>query len=300
MRCSRLRVQRHCGPPMTTVKGRAPAKVNLTLHVTGQRADGYHLLDSLVCFAGVFDQLTATTATDLQIQVHGPFSQGVPTDHNNIVMRAATALRHARGVELGAHITLDKNLPHAAGIGSGSSDAAIALTMLAALWDVAPLPANAPEVVALGADVPVCLQAPNPTRMTGIGDHLAALPTLPDCAIVLVNPMVAVPTGAVFDGLASKRNPAMDTPPAGMDYDGFCSWLGAQHNDLMAPALAQAPAVSDALIALKRMPLVGHVGMSGSGATCYGIVRNMADARQVARAIQVGHMSWWVAPAPVL
>jgi 4-diphosphocytidyl-2-C-methyl-D-erythritol kinase len=203
-------------------------------------------------------------------------------------------------VTKGAHLQLEKHLPHAAGIGSGSSDAAVTLAMLSKLWDVEPLSANAPEIVALGADVPVCLQAPDPTHMTGIGEILLPVPMLPECALVLVNPRVSVPTGAVFDGLASKRNPSMDTLPKGLDFNGFASWLAAQRNDLEPPALAIAPEVDAALKKLRNMPKVAHAAMSGSGATCYGLVRNLADARQVARVIQVAHMSWWVAPAAVL
>ncbi|MDO7559086.1 MAG: 4-(cytidine 5'-diphospho)-2-C-methyl-D-erythritol kinase [Loktanella sp.] len=285
---------------MAIIKDSAPAKINLTLHVTGQRSDGYHLLDSLVVFAGICDEITATIAPDLQIKVGGPFAMGVPTDDTNLIMRAAYALRAARGVTLGAHLTLEKNLPHAAGIGSGSSDAAMALSMLAALWDVEPLSPKAPEVIALGADVPVCMKAPSPIRMEGIGERLTLWPALPDCALVLVNPMVDVPTGAVFAGLKSKKNASMGTLPAAMDFDKFASWLSQQRNDLEAPARNIAPQVDDALKALGRMPQVVHAGMSGSGATCYGLVRTIGDARQVARTLQVGNMGWWVAPAPLL
>jgi 4-diphosphocytidyl-2-C-methyl-D-erythritol kinase len=285
---------------MAIIKDSAPAKINLTLHVTGQRSDGYHLLDSLVVFAGICDEITATIAPDLQIKVGGPFAMGVPTDDTNLIMRAAYALRAARGVTLGAHLTLEKNLPHAAGIGSGSSDAAMALSMLAALWDVEPLSPKAPEVIALGADVPVCMKAPSPIRMEGIGERLTLWPALPDCALVLVNPMVDVPTGAVFAGLKSKKNASMGTLPAAMDFDKFASWLSQQRNDLEAPARNIAPQVDDALKALGRMPQVVHAGMSGSGATCYGLVSTIGDARQVARTLQVGNMGWWVAPAPLL
>ena len=285
---------------MATIRGSAPAKINLTLHITGQRTDGYHLLDSLVVFADVFDKITATIAPNLQITVNGPFSRDIPADHTNLVMRAATALRKARHVTKGAHLQLEKHLPHAAGIGSGSSDAAVTLAMLTKLWDVEPLPLNAPEVVALGADVPVCLQAPDPTHMTGIGEILLPVPMLPECALVLVNPRVSVPTGAVFDGLASKRNPCMGTLPKGLDFNGFALWLAAQRNDLEPPALAIAPEVDAVLKKLRSMPKVAHAAMSGSGATCYGLVSNLADAHQVARVIQVAHMGWWVAPAAVL
>jgi len=288
------------GLRVTIIKGNAPAKVNLTLHITGQRTDGYHQLDSLVVFADACDHITATLATDLALRVTGPFCAGVPTNEQNLVLRAAEALRRVHGVKMGAHLVLEKNLPHAAGIGSGSSDAAITLTMLADLWNVPPLPAKSPEVVALGADVPVCLQAPNPTRMTGIGDILTPLPDLPDCAIVLVNPRVNVPTGAVFDGLQNKRNPAMGNLPKGLNFKDFAAFLALQRNDLEHAARAIAPDVDAVLTQLRAMPMVAHAGMSGSGATCYGLVRNLADAARVARVIQVGHMGWWVVPAKLL
>ena len=285
---------------MATIKASAPAKVNLTLHVTGQRDDGYHLLDSLVVFAGVADQIGATIAPDMRMSVSGPFSIGVPSDHTNLIMRAAEALRIARGVNQGAALTLEKHLPHAAGIGSGSSDAAATLTLLAELWGVAPLPATAPEVLALGADVPVCVAAPRPARMSRIGDVLSPVAALPDCAMVLVRPPVDVPTGPVFKGLATKDGAPMADLPDGMDYDGFVRWLTAQRNDLLAPAQAIAPQVAEAIAKLQSLPAVSFAGMSGSGATCFALVKDMATARHVARIVQVAKMDWWVAPAPLL
>ncbi|MDG1864123.1 MAG: 4-(cytidine 5'-diphospho)-2-C-methyl-D-erythritol kinase [Yoonia sp.] len=285
---------------MTTIKGSAPAKVNLTLHVTGQRSDGYHLLDSLVGFAGVFDEITVTMATELSLTVTGPFAQGVPTNESNLMMRAARLLQAAAGVTAGAAMTLEKNLPHAAGIGSGSSDAAMTLAVLAQLWDVPPLSPEDPSVLALGADVPVCIIAPHPLRMEGIGEILSPTPPLPSCAMILVTPKVAVPTGPVFAGLTDKQNPKMAAIPAGLDFMGFSAWLASQRNDLAGPACALAPDIGAALTALGRQPLVSHAGMSGSGATCYGLTRTMGDARQVARALQIAHMDWWVVPAELL
>ena len=285
---------------MSQATSSAPAKVNLTLHVTGQRDDGYHMLDSLVVFAGVEDRLTALPAPDLRISVSGPFSAGVPADDSNLVIRAAEALRAARGVTKGAHINLEKNLPHAAGIGSGSSDAATALKMLAEFWVVAPLSSTAPEVVALGADVPVCLHGPAPTRMSGIGEILSPVSKLPKCALVLVRPPVEVPTSIVFKGMHHKSGTAMDTPPEGMDFAAFAQWLMAQRNDMTAPACLLAPDIAEAIVKLEAIPAVAAAGMSGSGATCFGLVKDMATARQVARVIQLGQMDWWVAPAVVL
>lgn len=295
-----MRVSTRSVWPVATIKAHAPAKVNLTLHVTGKRDDGYHLLDSLVVFADVVDQLGATPAPDLRITVNGPFSPGVPTDHTNLMMRAAEALRTARGVTIGAALTLEKHLPHAAGIGSGSSDAASTLAMLAELWGVPPLPATAPEVLALGADLPVCLRAPKPTRMSGIGDMLAPVAKLPECALVLVRPPVEVATGSVFKALPDKYGTPMDPLRDGLDFDAFARWLATQRNDLQAPAEKIAPEIAEAIAKLNSLPAVSVAGMSGSGATCFGLVKDMAAARHVARIMQVSQMGWWVAPAAVL
>lgn len=281
-------------------RGLAPAKVNLTLHVTGQRADGYHLLDSLVVFAGVGDQISATLANSLTLTVTGPFAAGVPLDDSNLILRAARVLQRARGVTKGAALRLTKLLPLAAGIGSGSSDAATTLRLLAGLWGVAPLDPDDPLVLSLGADVPVCLGAPQPARMSGIGGQLTGVPTLPSAALVLVNPRVAVPTAAVFKGLVSRDNPPMAPMPTGWDFDGFAGWLTHQRNDLQPGAEGLAPEVGMALAKLRQLPGVAAAVMSGSGATCVGLVRDMGAARTAARAMQVAQMSWWVVPAAVL
>lgn len=284
---------------MATIKALAPAKINLTLHVTGQREDGYHLLDSLVVFAQHGDHLTATRAVDMRLHVTGPFSEGVPTDDTNLVLKAAQTLRRVRGVKLGAHLTLEKNLPHAAGIGGGSSDAAATLKLLAKLWDVEPLAPDSPEVVALGADVPVCLRAPEPIRMRGIGELLETVHPLPGAALVLVNPRVEVPTPATFKGLSLKENPALEPVPPRLTLDSFVSWLNRQRNDLQAPAEAIAPEITHALDLLRHQPAVLWAGMSGSGATCVGVVKDMGAARLVARAIQIREQAWWVVPTPL-
>ena len=286
--------------PVTTIRANAPAKVNLTLHVTGQRDDGYHLLDSLVVFADVADHLTATPAPDLTLNVTGPFAQGVPVDCTNLMMRAAEVLRAVRGITDGAAMTLEKNLPHAAGIGSGSSDAAAALGMLAKLWDVPPLPAEERQVLALGADVPVCMHAPSAVRMSGIGDVLSPLPALPDCALVLVRPPVDVPTGAVFNGLATKHGTPMSTLPEGLNFVDFVAWLAAQRNDLQAPAKVLAPQIATTIAALDALPDVAFAGMSGSGATCFALVQDLETARRVAGVMQTVHRDWWIVPAAVL
>lgn len=282
-------------------KGFAPAKVNLALHVTGQGEDGYHRLDSVVVFAGAGDQLWVLPARELSLAVSGPFAAGLATGDENLVLRAARTLRTARGVEKGAAIRLIKNLPQAAGLGGGSSDAAATLRLLAQFWGVEPLPPDAPEVLALGSDVPVCLHAPAPMRMRGRGEAVEPLPPLAPCGLVLVNPGVELTTRDVFDRLEQRENTPLPDPLAGrLAPEAFATWLKGCRNDLLAPAEALAPAVTEALAQLRKSPAVLFATMSGSGATCVGLTKDMAAARTVARAIQLARPRWWVAPAPML
>ncbi|WP_428926488.1 4-(cytidine 5'-diphospho)-2-C-methyl-D-erythritol kinase [Marinibacterium sp. SX1] len=267
----------------------APAKVNLALHVTGQRDDGYHLLDSVVVFAGTGDQVTVTPSDRLDLSIDGPEGQGLAADDDNLVLRAARFLDPAGT----AAIRLTKRLPVASGIGGGSADAAATLRALSALWSV-PLPAPG-ATAALGADVPVCL-AGRPCRMQGIGDQLSPLPALPDLDILLVNPRVGVPTGAIFKGLPRKDNPPLDPLPA--TPSAVLPWLAAQRNDLAPPALAQAPVISETLAALADLSPLHH-GMSGSGATCFALFARGAAAPALDR-LRRARPDWWSAAAAVL
>ncbi len=271
----------------------APAKLNLALHVTGQQPDGYHLLDSLVVFADVGDRVTAAPAQTLTLAVAGPEGAGLTAGEDNLALRAARAYGAGRG----AAITLEKNLPLASGIGGGSADAAAALRALARFWGL-PLP-DAAAVLALGADVPVCL-AGRPARMGGIGEILAPLPALPETAVLLVNPRVEVPTPAVFRALARKNNPAMEAlSPAFASPEDFAAWLSRQRNDLEAPAIAVAPVIAGVLAAIAATgPLLTR--MSGSGATCFGLFATLEAAGAAAAKIVARNKGWWVCAAPIL
>ena len=197
----------------------APAKINLYLHVTGRRPDGYHLLESLVAFTGTGDRLSAAPSEALTLSVSGPFAGALEDDDaDNLVLRAAHALRDASGTHAGAALHLKKNLPVASGIGGGSADAAAALRLLRHLWEI---PADGVDLAALaaglGADVPVCL-AGTPCVMTGIGDELAPQPPLPPCGVVLVNAGEAVPTPDVFRARSGPFTPPGHwQPPADAD-----------------------------------------------------------------------------------
>lgn len=268
----------------------APAKINLCLHVTGQRADGYHLLDSLVAFAGIGDRLVARPALDARLGLEGPFGADLSAGPDNLVLRAAA------GFGAAAAFTLDKRLPPASGIGGGSADAAAALRALSRLTGKA-----VPEGLAmrLGADVPVCL-ASRPARMRGVGEVLDPV-ALPPGWIVLVNPRVEVPTPAAFRALARKDNaPLPATLPHWSDLGVLTDWLATQRNDLETPALTIAPVISDVLAALRAQPGRRIARMSGSGATCFALFDAEAPARAAQAAITAAQPGWWVAAGPLL
>jgi len=293
MPCWRRKARRRWPFRRMPTEGFAPAKVNLSLHVTGQRADGYHLLDSLVVFADVGDGLTVSPASELSLRVTGPRAEGVPTGAENLVLRAARLLDPGRG----ARLTLDKHLPAAAGIGGGSSDAAAALRVLARLWGL-PLPV-AEATAVLGADVPVCLEA-RPRRMSGIGDQLSDVPPLPPAWLVLVNPGVPVSTPAVFRALARKDGAPMPDVPACADAATFAAFLLGLRNDLELPARALQPQVSEVLAALGAQTGCLLARMSGSGATCFGLFAAEAPARGAAAALAAAAAGWWVQAARML
>lgn len=266
------------------------AKINLTLHVTGQRPDGYHLLDSLVVRAKIGDRLQVAPAEDLTLSVDGQFAEGVPLDARNLAIRAAELLDAGTG--RGAALRLTKNLPAAAGIGGGSADAAATLRALGVHWGL-PLPQ---DTAVLGADVPVCLQD-GPQRMTGVGEVLTPVGPLPPCWIVLVNPGRPLATPQVFAELECKLNAPMGAIPAFANFASFAAWLASQRNDLEAPARAILPEISLCLEALKDAALAR---MSGSGATCFGLYESAAQARAAADCIAKVQPGWWVAAAPMI
>ena len=259
---------------MTSAEVFAPAKINLTLHVTGQRPDGYHLLDSLVVFADIGDRLWFEPATRMALTVTGPFAKGVPVDATNLVWQAAEATGRR------CHIRLEKNLPHGAGLGGGSADAAAVLRAF-----------GAPEHAArLGADVPVCLSA-EPQRMQGIGEVLSPVWPVPKWDMVLVNPGVGIATLDVFKALEAKQNAEMGLLPAWRSKPEFLTWLGQQRNDLEPAARHLVPVIGVALEALGDARLAR---MSGSGTTSFGLYDSRSKARAAARRIAATHPEWWV------
>ncbi|MFZ4410140.1 MAG: 4-(cytidine 5'-diphospho)-2-C-methyl-D-erythritol kinase [Paracraurococcus sp.] len=268
----------------------APAKVNLYLHVTGRRADGYHLLDSLAVFGPAADTLALAPAADLSLALDGPFGGALAAEPDNLVLRAARALAAAAGVPARAALALTKRLPIASGIGGGSADAAAALRGLDRLWGLGFGAARLAAIAApLGADIPVCVAA-RPARMAGVGELLSAAPAIPQCGLLLVNPGVALATPAVFKARAGSFTPAAELPAGWPDAVAMARDLAALRNDLEPPAIALCPVVAEVLAALRGLPHCLLARMSGSGATCFGLFPDAAAARAAA-ALVPG--AWW-------
>lgn len=279
------------------------AKVNLTLHITGCRADGYHELESLVVFAGVGDGLEFAPADDLILTITGAFAPAIAmtgsAGDDNLVLRAARALRARLDIAKGVRIRLDKHLPVAAGIGGGSADAAAALTGLAAFWEAGDRALLSEIAPALGADVPVCL-AGGPSYVSGVGERIAPVADLPPAWLVLANPGRPLATGAVFaarQGDFSPPQPWID--PVGTAAD-LALRLAAYRNDLEPAAQRLIPDINDVLAALSATDGCLLARMSGSGATCFGLYAELSSARAAAETIQARRPTWWVSAAPIL
>lgn len=272
---------------MKTAKAFAPAKINLMLHVTGQRADGFHLLDSLVVFGDIGDRITVTAADRSRLTVSGPMAKGVPADGSNLVARAALLM----GVT--AHIQLEKHLPAAAGLGGGSSDAAATIRALGEMSGRAPPKMSG--LLRLGADVPLCM-TDNPTRMRGIGDLLEPVEMPQNLWMILVNPGVCVPTGPVFKGLRQKDQPPMEDMPDTRNQSDWLHWLAEQRNDLQPPAIVLEPVIGLVLDVLKQRDGCILARMSGSGATCYAIMRDGPSRDKAVADLSKAFPQWWVKP----
>ncbi len=275
-----------------TVVEPARAKLNLYLHVTGRRADGYHLLDSLVAFAELGDEIRAVRSAGLSLSVEGPFARSLGDPESNLVLRAARLLQGADGGQ-GAHLTLNKALPVASGIGGGSADAAATLRALRKLWGLPAIDAALQEQAStLGADVPVCLVG-RPAFMAGIGEQITPTPPLPATALVLVNPGVALATSDVFRSRTGPFSPPARFDGMPRDTAGLAAALAACRNDLEAPAISLVPQIAEVLKALAASPGCRLARMSGSGATCFGMYDDDATAAAAASWLGARQAGWW-------
>lgn len=285
---------------MKTITQFAPAKINLTLHITGRREDGYHLLESFVAFADVGDEVTVNSQIGFDISVTGPYANLLRHEEENIALEAAKAFVSGFSNRLpGVHVDLVKNLPIAAGMGGGSSDAAAVVRALAYLVDESVSKTAADQIAAgLGADVTVCLD-PEAAFMSGIGNIVTPLPKLPEVHAVLVNPNIKMLTGAVFAALAvpgAIRRDEVGLKPEHpfSDVQDLAEFVGSCRNDLEPPAIRMCHEISDVKDALFAQEGCLLTRMTGSGATCFGLFKEECMAHDAATAITQRAPKWWV------
>ena len=279
----------------------APAKVNLYLHVIGQRADGYHLLDSLVAFADIGDRVTAAPAAGLALTVGGPEAARLTgLGDGNLVLRAARMLAEHAGVEAGAALGLEKRLPVAAGIGGGSSDAAATLRALTALWHVA-IPEEALRSLGsrLGTDIPACLCG-RTVWVGGVGERIEPAAALPETGIVLANPRRELPTATVFAAQRGDFGDAGRFAPMPSDAVGLARALMTRRNDLTDAAIGLVPEIATVLAGLVRLPGALIARMSGSGATCFALFPDRIAAVRACAALAAAEPSWWCAAGALI
>lgn len=274
------------------ISERAAAKINLFLHVGTKREDGFHPLQSLAVFTDLGDALAIEPASELALQIDGPFAKGLDGEGDNLVLRAARAIGGP-----GARLTLTKNLPVASGIGGGSADAAAALRGLNALWSSGKDDAALCEIAAaLGSDIPVCVLS-TPSFMEGRGEILRAPQSMPRLPMLLVNPGVAVPTRDVFAALKDRNGAGMTLPHGRFrDTADLLRFLETTRNDLEAPALQIQPVIGEVLAAMAALPGALLTRMSGSGATCFGIFADDDCCARAAQILKAAAPGWWVAP----
>jgi len=289
---------------MSVLSDEACAKVNLTLRVNGRRSDGYHDLESVVAFADCADRLTLTPGSDLDLKMSGPLAQACGDTSDNLVLKAARLLaERVPGMKAGS-FSLDKVLPVAAGIGGGSADAAAALRLLAQLNGLAFDDPRIIEVAQLtGADVPVCVNSRS-CVMTGVGETLQPL-SLPKIPCVMVNPGVPVATKDVFKALGLRNGELLvgatdvllrdrSWPDEEASLEDWVEALAASSNDLEAPAMRVQPVIGKVIAALNATNGAWLARMSGSGATCFAIYENTAEAGRAAEKLRRDHPGWWV------
>lgn len=281
-----------------TITLAAPAKLNLYLHITGKRDDGYHLLDSLSApVNGIADRVSISEAAALTLTLQGAFAPLISADapEKNLVWRAATALASHLGRPPHVSITLEKNIPPGAGLGGGSSDAAATVKALLRLWDAQVDDTDIHRLLTpLGADIPACY-ADAPMIMRGVGDKLSPAPSLPPLPIVVIYPGVPSSTPLTYKNFSGPFRPAVSLPSSFANTAEAIAFIAAQSNDLASSAMLSVPAIKDVLDALNAQDDIKLSRMTGSGSACFGIFGSDETAQKAAEQIsRSAPLSWWV------
>ena len=264
----------------------ARAKINLTLHVGAAQNDGYHPLHSLVLFADIGDELSASAAREFSLKIDGPFANGLSSGPDNFVLKSANKLAKTKSNLGKLAYKLTKNLPIASGIGGGSADAAAAVNLLLSENDE-----TTNVLLEIGADVPVCYLS-RTCIMEGIGEELTPLPGLGQVAAILVNPGVAVSTGAIFQSFDKGGTSSEFALPSGT----LLEMARAGRNDLQDTAIGITPVIQTVLDEIEAQQNCQLARMSGSGATCFGLFETLEDAQNASAVIKSKYPDWWCVP----
>lgn len=277
---------------------KTPIKINLALHVVGQRRDGYHLLESLVVFSDDGDRLSIEQNHCDEFIIQGRFARQFSNHNDNLVVRARDYLRQkTHGNCFPVKIVLEKNLPISSGIGGGSGDCAATLVVLNELWHAGYANGKLPALgQALGADVPACLSFivnRKPLLMAGIGEQIQPLTAFPQLNIVIVNNGTAIATPRVFSALANKFNPALKNPPKSSSLNEVIDYLKTTRNDLDKAAQTIEPELGQILTELCQTG-AAFSRMSGSGATCFGIYETFEAANRASQTLKIRHPDWFI------
>ena len=272
----------------------APAKINLYLHVLGRRQDGFHNLDSFIAFTEFSDSIRVRASNSIKLLTNGPFANSMGPKKLNLVLKAAQALKHYMGISQGAEIVLEKNLPVAAGLGGGSSDAAATLLALMKLWKSDfELDDFLPFAAGLGSDIPVCLMG-QAAFISGIGEKVKPVEGFPSCPLLLVNPRIELSTKNVFLKVKSPYSIGAKHDNVPKNFEDLISFLTkGQGNDLRKPAIELVPQISKILEFFEKDPKCRFANMSGSGPTCFGLYKDSASALAAAHKCSVENPSWW-------
>lgn len=270
----------------------APAKLNLFLHITGRRPNGYHELESLFVFTEFGDKIWVRKSAQLSLKIVGDFAASLTSEGDNLVLRAAQALALYSEQGLGAEIILEKNIPLSAGLGGGSSDAAATLRALIQLWGVYIKPHELEKIaLSLGADVPACLYAQQ-SLVKGIGEIISPLAKPLEFYCVLVNDGTALSTPDIFKTFETQNlsfSPKILETENGLDV----GWMKNTKNDLFEPACLLAPEIKNLVDEMSGFEDVLLARMTGSGATCFALTKKLKAAENVAKIMKKRHPNFW-------
>lgn len=264
----------------------AKAKVNLALHVIGKKQNGFHELDSLVCFPQFGDQVTCRRSSVSSLSISGDFSNKISVSGNLILK----TLRKITTTNKSLSVHLEKNIPLSAGLGGGSADAAAVIRSYVKLWGKLNL--NTTDISNLGADVPVCMKS-SFQNMQGIGQKIYQLKSKLSFHILLVNSGYPISTKEVFSKINCTNNSKLEKLSKFDNLDQLIKYLNRQRNDLEVAAQVVDPNLSSIKDYVRKICGCKLVRISGSGGTVFGIFESRLEVLEACRRLNLERKGWW-------